>query len=64
LYKDDPQDWGMAVSAGHMIKYAKWETNTTNISIIMTGDNYEITTMVGYESKNIQAPDTNNTDGL
>jgi hypothetical protein len=64
LYQDDPSEWGMAICVGHMMKYAKWETDTTNITIVITGDNYEISTMIGYESKTTDAPEDNKTDGL
>ena len=64
LYKDDPTDWGMAVSAGHMIMYAKWETENTDIMIALTGDNFEISTMIGYESKMIPSKKDDITEGL
>lgn len=64
LYKDEPTEWGMAVSAGHMMMFAKWETENTNIAIFLSGDNFEISTMIGYESKTIPPKKTDITEGL
>ena len=50
-YKDDPEDWGLAVSIGDLIYRAKWETDRTNILLILYGDKYDVTLMVRYDSK-------------
>ncbi len=53
LYKSDYSQWGFAVSIGHMAMNAKWETETTSIVVRLTGDNYEITCMILYFSKEL-----------
>ncbi len=53
LYKDDPQDWGLAISLGHMEDYTKWETLQTGIFLILYGHNYEIFLEIGYTGKEL-----------
>ena len=50
LYKDDPDDWGFAVSLGHLAFKTDWQTPRTDISIFLTGDNYEIVLGIVYSS--------------
>jgi hypothetical protein len=50
LYKDDPDHWGMAVSAGHLIYEANWVTEDTDILLHLTGDNFKITHLLQYTS--------------
>ena len=35
LYKDNRSKWGYAISLGHLVYFAKWETKDTNIIIIL-----------------------------
>lgn len=51
LYKSDPSRHGFAVSIGHMISGAEWETETMDVSIQLSGDNYDVNIWVIYESK-------------
>lgn len=51
LYKDDPEDYGFAVSLGHLIYSAGWFTKKTDISVYLTGENYEISLTIQYVSK-------------
>jgi hypothetical protein len=55
LYRDDPQHWGMALSMGHLVYYTKWETDRTAITMMLTGDNFEISHKIEYRSKNLGA---------
>lgn len=55
LYQDDYQDWGMAVSCGHMSAFATWETPETDINLGLFGDNYEISLGVEYSSKELRS---------
>ena len=50
LYKDNYSDWGFAVSLGHFLLYSSWETDQTGITLILSGDNYEIETVIEYRS--------------
>ena len=51
LYKDDPSEWGTAISVGHMIAYANWTVEDTEIALIIYGDNFDVTVAVEYMSK-------------
>lgn len=51
LYKNDQQDWGFAISLGHLEYIASWETETTDINLTLTGNNHDITLRVMYFSK-------------
>ncbi len=53
LYKDKPDDWGMAVSAGHLSKYAEWKMQRTTILACLKGDNFEIDLGIEYSSKKL-----------
>jgi hypothetical protein len=50
LYKDDPDNWGMAVSAGHLVYDTVWKTKTTKILEKLKGDNFDVTLIVQYTS--------------
>ncbi len=51
LFKDDPEDWGTAVSVGHLIYMTNWETKNTEISVSLLGDNYKLDLGIYYESR-------------
>ena len=59
LYRDDPQYWGFAISLGHLIYLATWETpatdttDTTIITLLLNGENFEIMFCIEYLSKNL-----------
>ena len=42
LYKDDEQEWGMAISVGHLNFRSAWENDRTLIVLALDGDNFEI----------------------
>jgi hypothetical protein len=50
LYKDDYQQWGFAISLGHLSYSSSWQTPKTNIDLILSGDNYEINLVIEYTS--------------
>jgi hypothetical protein len=50
LYRDDPDNWGMAVSTGHLVYEAVWNTKTTKVLEKLKGDNFDVTLMVQYSS--------------
>jgi hypothetical protein len=54
LYKSDKQEWGMAISVGHLTYGAIWETPSTEIGLILGGDNYRIMLVIGYDSKELK----------
>lgn len=51
LYKDEPDRKGFAISIGDLTMLAEWETENTEVSIMLWGDNYEIKHAISYESK-------------
>ena len=51
LFKDNYSDWGLAISAGHLIYLSTWETSYTEIGLALTGDNAEIACYVEYTGK-------------
>jgi len=55
LYKDDPSHWGMAISMGHLVYFSIWETSSTKISSILSGDNFKINCGVDFRSKKLEA---------
>lgn len=54
LFKNKKQDWGTAISIGHLGYVATWETPTTEIGMVLAGNNYEIFLSVGYKSKELK----------
>ena len=50
LFKDDPNDWGMAMSLGHLTYQLCWIIPRTEIMLKLTGDNYEIILGIVYYS--------------
>jgi len=54
LYKDDYSDWGTAISIGHLVYLSSWETQDTEINNILMGENFAISCIVEYTSKNLK----------
>ena len=54
LFRYDKQEWGVAISVGHLLYRATWETPTTMIVLALSGDNYEIGLNMYYESKGLE----------
>ena len=50
LYKDREDDYGFAISAGHLTMIATWHVDRTTIALALSGDNYEISHVVLYVS--------------
>ena len=50
LYQDDYSQWGFAVSLGHLLYYSTWETEKSEITIMLSGENYKTQLMIEYES--------------
>lgn len=48
LYRDNFEDWGFAISMGHMAMDATWETAKSDILVQLSGENYEIKLIVQY----------------
>ncbi len=54
LYKDNHSHWGTAISMGHLVYISNWETKDTEINNILTGENFNISCIVEYSSKNLE----------
>jgi len=54
LFKSDKQNWGTAISIGHLDYFSSWETSTTFISLGLNGDNYKINLTLGYYSRELK----------
>ena len=61
LYKDTPTDWGFALSLGHHSYFTEWDTKDTEILSALHGDNYEISMVVEYYSKELKDLDKEKT---
>lgn len=65
LFKNQRTSWGVALQLGHVTFGAMWETPTTTITMILTGDNFEVTHGIIYGSKSpANAPAARDTTGL
>jgi len=54
LYKDEPDEYGFAVSLGHLIYSAGWLGNKTNILVLLSGENYKQSLIIQYKSLKFQ----------
>jgi len=54
LYKEDDDDWGVSVSLGHLVFGCDWSTNSTDILLMLCGENYEISFVVEYCSQKLK----------
>lgn len=59
LFKDDHSEWGTAISLGHLIYFSTWKTQDTEIRNVLTGENYDISCIVEYASKNLKELEKN-----
>jgi hypothetical protein len=54
LYRDDKNNWGLAISTGDLSYGLIWETPTTDIELILDGNNYEVNLRIRYFSKKLK----------
>ena len=50
-YQDDPESWEFAVRMGYLVYSAKWETKTTNIFLLLQGEDLAARLSIVYESR-------------
>lgn len=55
LYKNNIDNYGMAVSVGHLTIYYKWRTKDTDIIAKISGDNYSIVNQIEYKSRLLES---------
>ncbi|MBK9949205.1 MAG: hypothetical protein IPP12_18775 [Nitrospira sp.] len=58
LYRDDPKSWGTAVGVGHLRFVSNWDTPTTSILHVLMGDNFKISLVTEYASKELRKIET------
>ena len=51
LYRNNTENYGLAISIGHLALSTKWETDRTIILLILNGDNYDLNLNLFYTSK-------------
>jgi len=54
LYKDNYSEWGFAVSLGHLTYSCDWETETSKILLMLSGENYTVDLVTEYSSKELK----------
>lgn len=53
LFRDDYSGWGTAIASGQLVFDAAWDTPETEVLCQLRGDNYEISLVIQYVSKNL-----------
>ncbi len=53
-YKDDRNEWGLAVGVGHLSYSSLWKTADSEILLRLDGEDYEISHVLKYKSKKAQ----------
>lgn len=54
LYRSDPQHWGMAIEVGHLVYYAVWKTEDTEIELNLFGENFHTSLRIDYTAKQFE----------
>lgn len=54
LFKNDPENWGLAVSIGQLVYVNYWSKESTQIIHMLTGENYNIRHHIQYRSKKLE----------
>jgi hypothetical protein len=54
-YKDDEEAWGRAVLLGHLVLYDAWITDTTEVSLMLRGDDNRIFLEIEYSSRALES---------
>lgn len=55
LYKDDPQNYGMAISIGHLVLQSDWQTPETDVRLTLRGENFQASVGVIYIDRKSKA---------
>jgi hypothetical protein len=54
-YKDDEEAWGRAVLLGHLVLYDVWLTDSTEISLMLRGDDNRVFLEIEYSSRALES---------
>jgi hypothetical protein len=57
LYKDYYDQWGFAVSMGHLAYSSQWVNQASKILLFLSGDNFQISLVIEYQSKLLEKLD-------
>lgn len=52
-FRGNYEDWGLALSMGHWSRFIQWQVQDTDITLFLTGDNYEVNLGVEYASRSL-----------
>jgi hypothetical protein len=61
-YKDDEEAWGRAVLLGQLVLYEAWLTDSTEISLMLRGDDNRIYLEIEYTSRALENLETEEAD--
>lgn len=50
IYKDNSREWGLAISLGQLVYFTEWDTESTQIWLMLHGDNNKIQFSLEYTS--------------
>lgn len=64
LWKDNPDEWGMAVLTGELEMYTIWRTEDVDLILTLTGDNYKESFTLTYQSKEVSVDKGDDGKGL
>lgn len=59
LYQDSPEEYGTAISVGHLIYYCTWDLLNTEINMVLQGENFKISHQIEYLSKKLEKLEDN-----
>lgn len=54
LYKNNPENWGVAISLDHLSFITGWETSTTLIGLFLNGEDNGVNLYISYISKELK----------
>ncbi len=64
IYRDEPKNYGNAISQGHLYYLSTWQLPKTNINLMLSGGNHKISLELEYASKKYEnKPVTKKEDG-
>jgi hypothetical protein len=53
-YRDDEDSWGKAVALGHLVLWATWQSDLTEVSLMLRGEEQRILLEIEYSSQDLQ----------
>lgn len=62
LFADDKEQYGLAISAGHLVVISSWVVGECEFSHVLYGDNYKISHMILYRDSTHE--EVTDTDGI